>query len=65
MAKKKKSRKSQKKELNYSVELIGLLLILLGILGFGFGLLGALIKKFAMFLIGEWWAIILLLLIQK
>ena len=63
MAKKKKSRKSQKKELNYSVELIGLLLILLGILGFGFGLLGALIKKFAMFLIGEWWAIILLLLI--
>ncbi|MGN1337468.1 MAG: DNA translocase FtsK [Candidatus Coprovivens sp.] len=63
MAKKKKSRKSQKKELNYSVEMIGLLLILIGILGFGFGFLGAMIKKFAMFLIGEWWAIILLLLL--
>lgn len=63
MAKKKKSKKSQKKDINYSVQLIGLVLILIGILGFGFGILGAMIKKFAMFLIGEWWAIILLLLI--
>jgi S-DNA-T family DNA segregation ATPase FtsK/SpoIIIE len=38
-------------------------LILLGILGFGFGPVGLVIKKFAMFLVGEfWWAILLLTL---
>ncbi len=64
MAKKKKtSKKQEKKEFTYSAELIGIFLILLGILGFGFGPVGLVIKKFAMFLVGEfWWAILLLTL---
>ena len=65
MAKKKKtSKKQQEKEsFNYSVELIGLLLILIGIIGFGFGLIGEMIKQFAMFIVGEWWAFILLFIL--
>ena len=60
MAKKKKtSKKQEKSEVTYSVELIGLLLILIGIIGFGFGPAGMLIKKFAMFLMGEWWILVL------
>ena len=64
MAKKKKtSKKDEKKNFNYSVELIGLLLIVIGIIGFGFGPVGEMIKKFAMFLVGEfWWSILGLLL---
>ena len=60
MAKKKKSKSESAKNKNYSFELIGLVLILIGILGFGFGIIGSFIKKFAMFLTGEWWPIILL-----
>ena len=60
MAKKKKSKSESSNNKNYSLELIGLLLILIGILGFGFGIIGAFIKKFAMFLTGEWWPVILL-----
>ena len=64
MAKKKKSSRDKEKEsFSYSVELIGLLLIVIGIIGFGFGPAGALIKKFAMFLVGEWWALILLVIL--
>ena len=63
MAKKKKtSKKQDKKEFTYSAELIGILLIVIGILGFGFGPVGIILKKFAMFLVGEfWWSILLLL----
>ena len=60
MAKKKKSKSESSKNNNYSFELIGLVLILIGILGFGFGIIGSFIKKFAMFLTGEWWPIILI-----
>ena len=64
MAKKKKtSKKQEKKEVTYSVEIIGILLILIGIIGFGFGPIGLLIKKFAMFLMGEWWILVLGLLL--
>ena len=64
MAKKRKtSKKQEKKEVSYSVELIGILLILIGIIGFGFGPVGLLIKKFAMFLMGEWWILVLGLLL--
>ncbi len=64
MAKKRKtSKKQEKKEFSYSAELIGILLILIGILGFGFGSVGIFIKKFAMFLVGEfWWSILILIL---
>ena len=59
MAKKKKTKDSNN-SIGYSVELIGLILILIGVIGFGFGFVGSLIKKFAMFLAGTWWLIILI-----
>ena len=49
-----------KKNNGISVELTGLILILVGLIGFGFGPVGALLKKFAMFLMGEWWPLILI-----
>ncbi len=61
MAKKKKKKDSNNN--GYSVELTGLILILIGIIGFGFGIVGNLIKQFAMFLAGIWWFIILSILI--
>ncbi len=59
MAKKKKSKESSATS-SYSVELIGLILILIGIIGFGFGFVGMLLKKFAMFLAGSWWIVVLI-----
>ncbi len=59
MAKRKKTKES-KSGFSYSVELTGLILILIGIIGFGFGSIGTLIKKFAMFLAGTYWFIILI-----
>ncbi len=63
MAKKKKTSSSEPKGFTYSVELTGLILILIGLIGFGFGPVGTLLKKFAMFLLGEWWPAILILLL--
>ena len=67
MARKKKTKKKQvqKESFNYSVELVGLILIVIGIIGFGFGPVGKLIKEFAMFLLGEWWAIVLLFVLYN
>ena len=62
MSKKKKSKESSS-SIGYSVELIGLILILIGIIGFGFGFIGSLTKKFAMFLAGTWWMLVLIFLI--
>ena len=62
MSKKKKSKESSS-SIGYSVELIGLILILIGIIGFGFGFIGSLIKKFAMFLAGTWWMLVLIFII--
>ena len=62
MAKKKKKKDSDG-NFGYSVELVGLILILIGIIGLGFGFIGSFIKKFAMFLAGTWWIIILIFLI--
>ena len=55
MAKRKKSKESNNKGM--SVELTGLILVLIGIIGFGFGYIGTLIKEFAMFLLGSWWIV--------
>lgn len=65
MAKKKKtSKKQEKKEFNYSPELIGIVLIIIGLIGLGkFGIVGTIVKQFAMFLVGEWWFTILFLLL--
>ena len=45
MAKRKKSKES-KSSPTYSVELTGLILILIGIIGMGFGIIGNFIKQF-------------------
>ena len=58
MAKRKKSKES-KSSPTYSVELTGLILILIGIIGMGFGIIGNFIKQFVMFLAGEFWFVIL------
>ena len=63
MAKKKKSKDAESKNFSYSVELTGLILILIGIIGFGFGPVGSIIKKFSMFLVGGWAWIFLLLVV--
>ena len=58
MEKRKKSKES-KSSPTYSVELTGLILILIGIIGMGFGIIGNFIKQFMMFLAGEFWFVIL------
>ena len=62
MAKKKKRKDSKKTDKNnYQVELKGLLLILIAIIGFGrFGIVGRLISAFGAFLVGTWYNILLL-----
>lgn len=63
MAKKKTRKNPKKKGSNYQIELIGLLLIVIAIIGFGrFGPVGNLISNFAAFLVGTWNAILLVLL---
>lgn len=63
MAKKKTRKSPKKKGSNYQVELIGLLLIILAIIGFGrFGLVGELISNFAAFLVGTWNSVLLVCL---
>ena len=61
MAKRKKSKQSSSKGM--SVELTGLILILIGIIGFGFGEVGLIIKEFAMFLLGSWWIVFVMYLL--
>lgn len=55
MAKRKKSKETNNPGM--SVELTGLILVLIGIIGFGFGYIGTIIKEFAMFLLGSWWIV--------
>lgn len=62
MAKKKVSKNDKKKETSSQVQLWGVALILLSIMGFGtFGIVGDLIKGFAVFLMGTWYIIVLIL----
>ena len=57
MAKKKKE-KTSKKGFAYAKELEGLILILVAITGLGnFGIVGSLMKKFAIFLFGTWYTL--------
>ncbi len=64
MAKKKKTKASENNEFPYSVEVTGLILILIGLIGFGFGPVGSMIKKFAMFLVGGFlWIFLLIFLL--
>lgn len=61
MAKKKKRKDSKKNNKNnYQMELKGILLVIIALLGFGsFGVAGKLISAFAAFLVGTWYNILL------
>ena len=60
MAKKKKRKNDGKKKPSYQVELVGLLLIIISILGFGrFGPVGEAISAFGAFLVGVWYNVLL------
>ncbi len=61
MAKKKKRKETKKKDTGYQVELIGLLLILIAIIGFipNTGMVGGFISDFAVFLVGTWYNLLL------
>ena len=61
---KRKRQKKEKKSFAYTSELIGLLLILLSITGIGsFGVVGAIIKKIAIFFFGTWSLLLLVLVL--
>ena len=64
MAKHKRRKKENAAKFKYSVELTGLFLILIGIIGFGFGPVGSLLKKFSIFLVGTWWMFLLILVLS-
>lgn len=59
MARKKKT-KQNKSSHNFSIDLTSLILILIGVIGFGFGPVGMYLKKGAMFLLGEGWMLLLI-----
>ena len=61
---KKKKRKEEKKPASYQVELVGMILILIAIIGIcEFGIVGTFFKGFAAFLIGEWYILLFLFLL--
>lgn len=61
MAKKKKRKETKKKNSGYQVELVGIFLILLSIIGFipNTGVVGNFISSFAGFLVGTWYNVLL------
>ena len=65
MAKKKKRKETKIKDTGYQVELIGLLLILIAIIGFipNTGMVGGFISDFAVFLVGTWYNLLLVAVI--
>lgn len=65
MAKKKARKEVEKKSSGYQIELIGIGLILIAIIGCipGTGIVGNFIRNFSMFLVGPWYGLILLALI--
>ena len=64
MAKKKKSKSSTHTKNKVSIEFVGLILILIGVIGIGvFGPVGNIIKQFAIFLVGTYSNLLILFLI--
>lgn len=64
MAKKKNKKVVKKESSNYSSELLGILLIIIGIIGIipGTGIVGNFISNFATFLVGTWYNVLLVLI---
>lgn len=64
MAKRKKSKSSSDKSIKVSVEIVGLIFILIGIIGLGkFGPVGKIIKDFAIFLFGTSYNLLILMIL--
>ena len=64
MAKRKKKKNSNDKSLKFSVEITGLIFILLGIIGLGvFGFVGDFIKKFCIFLFGSYFNVLIAMIL--
>lgn len=64
MAKKKKNKKQENNKIKFGSELTGLILVLISVIGIGsFGPVGHLIKSFAIFVMGLWWAVLIILLL--
>ena len=64
MAKKKTKKDKNKNKFEYSNELVGVFIILLGIIGIlGTGIIGNIVRSFAIFLVGTMYLFLLLLLI--
>lgn len=64
MAKKKKRKNTTSSKNKISIEFIGLILILIGVIGIGvFGPVGSLIKQFSIFLVGTYGNVLILFLI--
>ncbi len=62
MAKKKKQKIEENTGFKYKKECMGIIVLVLSILGLGNkGIVGGIIKKFAIFLFGNWWAAFLIL----
>lgn len=62
MAKKKKQKIEENTGFKYKKECMGIIVLVLSILGLGNkGIVGGVIKKFAIFLFGNWWAAFLIL----
>ena len=64
MAKKKKRKNTNSSKNKISIEFVGLILILVGIIGIGvFGPVGSIIKQFMVFLVGTYANVLILYLI--
>ena len=65
MEKKKKRKETGKKGTGYQIELIGVVLIVVAIIGCipGTGLVGNFVRNFAMFLFGPWYGLLLIALV--
>ena len=61
MGRRKSAKRRRQENIGYFVS--GLLFILIAIFGIGLGVVGNLIKKGAMFLFGEWWFVLLFILL--
>lgn len=63
MAKKKKKKESENKSNNNFIELKGIGLLLVAIIGCcPFGIVADIFKGFASFMVGTWWAVFLILI---
>ncbi len=60
--KKIKPVKNSENKMKFQTELTGLILVLISVIGIGsFGAVGYLIKSFSIFLMGSWWALLIIL----